>query len=166
MKTLSAIAMALLFTANAHGQSPGDFQLADTQPVMKWAFNEASLPIPAQNMSDQEKNPWLAFGLSFLLTGAGQYYNGEYGKGTIQFVGVATGLGLAIAGAGKTVDSLTGPGGESSDGGGLVVGGIGLIFGCALWSVIDAPMSANRINREGRQASLRIYPVVYQFESS
>ena len=32
----------------------------------------------------KRKNPWLAFGLSALITGGGQFYNGQHAKGVAQ----------------------------------------------------------------------------------
>ena len=109
----------------------------------------------------EEKKPWLASGLSFMIPGAGQFYNDQYEKGLPQ-------LGVAVAGAGlvwwglrdnwETHDSYEG---QSSlnplqwvdqDGDDWTVFiGAPLWLGSAMWSVIDANLSANRINEEGQQ---------------
>ena len=45
----------------------------------------------------QKKNPWLAFGLSALITGGGQFYNGQHSKGVAQLGGAILGIGLFIS---------------------------------------------------------------------
>lgn len=83
-----------------------------------------------------KKSPAIAFVLSFIvLPGAGQIYNGEPSKGVAQLLLVATGYGIAISGANK-------------DDTGMAGGGLLLALGCSLWSWIDAPTSASRINAE------------------
>lgn len=82
----------------------------------------------------REKNPFAAFTLSLLLTGAGQFYNGEVGKGLTQLGSVAAGI-ILIGSANYDDDTQLGIGSL------MVLGGV-------LWSLIDAPISANRINRE------------------
>ncbi len=100
----------------------------------------------------KKKEPWLAFGLSFLIPGAGQFYNEQYKKGVPQ-------LGAAIAGSGlvfmavrdnyqrfpdrKWVD-------PDDDDRMALFGGL-LWLGGLLWSVIDAPISANGINQQAQQ---------------
>lgn len=97
----------------------------------------------------QEKDPWIAFLLSAVITGSGQVYNGQVGKGVIQFSGLVVGLGLAISEDDK--------GREDSD---RALIGAGLFLSSFLWSVIDAPMTANRINREANRTTLQINPVI------
>ena len=108
--------------------------------------------VPAMPQVDDEKNPWLAFALSFLIPGAGQYYNGQYAKGTVQFLISYVGLAMALAESGDD-DS-------DDDANTRAAVGAWLYGGGALWSVIDAPVSANRINRENRQSSFGIYPAI------
>lgn len=94
--------------------------------------------------SGGKKSPAISFVLSFLvLPGAGQVYNGEAGKGISQFLLVLAGYGTAIAGANK-------------DNSGMVAGGFLLGFGCSLWSWIDAPISASRINEERGYSKIQI----------
>ena len=112
-------------------------------------------------IKSREKNPWLASGLSLLIPGTGQFYNDQYQKGLPQ-------LGVALAGAGlvwwglrdnyedhenysespswnplQWVD-------EDGDDWTILVGAP-LWLASSMWSVIDANLSANRINQEGRQ---------------
>ena len=85
-----------------------------------------------------EKSPVLAFALSFLITGVGQYYNGtqpEITKGIIQEVIFVGGLIMVY-------------GSEDED-----IAAIGALaaLGGSLWSIIDAPIAANNINKELRK---------------
>ena len=109
----------------------------------------------------KEKNPWLASGLSFLIPGAGQFYNDQHRKGLPQ-------LGVALAGAGLVWWGLR-DNYESHEDYGKVPSwnplqwvdedgddwtifiGAPLWLGSAMWSVIDANFSAKRINQEGQE---------------
>lgn len=81
-----------------------------------------------------QKSPALAFVLSFLVPGVGQYYNGEVAKGIIQEAAFVGGLVLYIQGVNDYDDTLQ------------AIGGFDLMAAW-IWSMIDAPLSANRINR-------------------
>ena len=112
----------------------------------------------------REKKPWLASGLSFMIPGAGQFYNDQYEKGLPQ-------LGVALAGAGlvwwglrdnwETHDSYEGQSSLNplqwvdADGDDWTVFiGAPLWLASSIWSVIDANRSAHRINQEGQQPAL------------
>ena len=84
----------------------------------------------------QKKNPMVALGLSFPIVGSGQFYNGEYTKGVAQMGAAVVGLGLVL----------------SNDDWRSIPGYV-LLLGGAIWSLIDAPMSTNRINRQNQLAS-------------
>ena len=106
-----------------------------------------------RQIGSKKKEPWLACGLSLLIPGAGQFYNKQDRKGVSQ-------LGAAIAGSGlvfmavrdnyqrfpdrKWVD-------PDDDDRMALFGGL-LWLGGLLWSVIDAPISANRINQQAQQS--------------
>lgn len=100
----------------------------------------------------KEKSPWLALGLSYLLPGLGQLYNGEPVKGLLAFAGVSAGVGLMLLGAGDFEHESTTE--ESFFYAGAAIAGL-----TYLWQVIDAPISASRINRENksRKYSLNFY---------
>jgi hypothetical protein len=86
----------------------------------------------------QEKNPYVAAGLSFLFVGGGQYYNEQYLKG-----GALTGLyigGWSIA--------FAAPENE-----GAVLTGLAIASASALYSLIDAPIVASNINDRARRQS-------------
>lgn len=151
-------ATALLTTTHATGQHLGGFLLANPDPSKALNMETALLPNP-QSSDVEVKNPWIAFGLSALITGGGQYYNGQYGKGTIQFVAASVGFGVFYAALeddyklfGETIDPD-----EDNDAGAI---GALVFLGSAIWSMIDAPVSANRINQQARQASLQFNPMI------
>ena len=141
----ACVAMTVAVTTQAEGQRPGAFLLADA------AVPEEALPLVPQMSGVQEKNPWLAFVLSFVITGTGQFYNGENKKGVAMLAGAVTGAGMVIS---QIEDDAI------PEDNGVVAAGAILLVGSSLWSIIDAPISANRINREARQASFHITPVV------
>ena len=102
---------------------------------------------------ESRKSPWGAFALSFLIPGAGQAYNGQWGKGGLMLGGVVVSSGVVLAddcdvfSTGNNCGFLT------------AAGFIGMV-GFVLWSWIDAPITANAINRriEAGQVALEIGP--------
>jgi hypothetical protein len=137
---------------------PTSTQATSDEKAFKNSQVQSSRPV---RLIDNQKSPALAFGLSFVLPGAGQFYNGDYLKGAIQTTLFAAGLTLALAlGEEESVYSS----GAYTDysyygtytyynpsysGGGAsawLYVGIGLAAGSWLWSVIDAPLSASAIN--------------------
>ena len=141
----ACVAMTIAVTTQAEGQRAGAFLLANAE------VPEEPLPLVPQMSGAQEKNPWLAFVLSFVITGTGQFYNGENKKGVVMLAGAVTGFGMIVS----QIENDAIP-----EDNGVVTAGAILALGSGLWSMIDAPMSANRINREMRQASFHITPVV------
>ena len=116
----------------------------------------------------QKKNPWIAGGLSLLIPGAGQAYNDQLGKGAIQLGAVIVGFGLWYSGV-EDNGFFTDPDGDDEK----AVLGFFLCLGSYIWSVVDASISANRINEQnqhssyghlielgGSQATLGVDPVV------
>ena len=161
----ACMATTLMGTLQASGQSPGDFLLTKYSPA-----ELAVPPIPQSRYAD-EKNPWAAFGLSFLLTGGGQFYNGQHRKGALQLGGSVVGGAILISGMLATTEDIlvstteiivTGDTTvEEARGGTRIVTGLVLVMGLKAWSMIDAPIVANRINEEGRWTSLRVVPLVH-----
>lgn len=103
------------------------------------AYLPRSISMQADEQSPStrsEKSPLLAFALSWLMPGCGQFYNGDILKGVLQLSGAATGIviGFAYLEFGKENPTST----------------MGFVLGiaCSLWSMIDAPLSAAAINRE------------------
>lgn len=101
-----------------------------------------------------KKSPALAFVLSFIVPGLGQYYNGEIGKGIIQEALVVGGYVMVFA-AGTKEEYYYDPYWEyyyyETEITPWFWIGLGTITGASIWSMIDAPLSASRINRERGQ---------------
>lgn len=109
-------------------------------------------PVLGSRTFIQKKNPMVALGLSFPIVGSGQFYNGEYTKGVVQMGTAIVGLGLILSAGGDNVDSPDGNLDADNDDWRSIPGYV-LFLGGAVWSLIDAPMSANRINRQNQLAS-------------
>ena len=99
------------------------------------------------------KEPWLACGLSILIPGAGQFYNGQYKKGVIQLGAALAGSGLIVHGVRDNYEDISGDWIDPKSNDGTAVFGGFLWLGGLLWSAIDAPISANLINRQNRHSS-------------
>ena len=112
---------------------------------------------PVMRMQGQigakKKNPWLAFGLSALTTGGGQFYNGQHSKGVAQLGGVILGIGLMVSGIEDDYENIYGNLVDPDDDDEKVAFGLLLWFGSSLWSMIDAPISANSINQQNQHSS-------------
>ena len=108
----------------------------------------------------QRKNPMVALGLSFPIVGSGQFYNGEYTKGVVQMGAAIVGLGLVLSARGDSSEDL-GRNRDAENGDWKKIPGYMLFLGGAIWSLIDAPMSANRINRQNQQVS---YGHLFEFD--
>jgi hypothetical protein len=89
----------------------------------------------------KEKDPAIAFMMSLVIPGTGQYYNGQIIKGIIQ-EGLILGSALYIIITASEFDAKPGdlP----------IIGASIVMFSSYLWSVIDAPFSANTINKKLR----------------
>jgi hypothetical protein len=101
----------------------------------------------------EEKSPFLAFLMSCLVPGAGQHYNGDVAKGVIQEVLFAGGITVALAAAASASGGFYFE--DYSDNGEAETwfwAGLGVAGASYLWSIIDAPISAIRINRERERA--------------
>jgi|GEM_PF-6140022 len=121
-----------------------------------------------QNVSEyRHRYPGLSFLFSFLYPGIGQFYNGQAGKGIVMTV-LATGSLATIIGI---TDSSTDSYGYTniSDDNATAIGVATIVLvGTYLWSIIDAPISANAINRRnepltwnvGKTSKLSITPDV------
>ena len=108
----------------------------------------------AEAQVESRKSPWGAFGLSFLITGAGQAYNGQWGKGGLMLGGQVVSAGVMVAGA-DDCDFF-----DSGDDCNFVLAGAIGFVGFWVWSWIDAPITANAINRriDAGQVTIEIGP--------
>lgn len=118
--------------------------------LSKPAATSADKPL----MKSAHRSPGLAFLFSFLLPGGGQYYNHQHAKGGamtgLWFAGIIT-VGVAASynvdcyeryDGSIICDYTENEGAEAAAAvGGMVMGGTWL------WSIIDAPVNAARINR-------------------
>ena len=85
------------------------------------------------------KSPSRALVYSLLIPGLGQHYNGQHAKGVIIEVGVVGGMIYAVGGAvsaDETDESM----------GNFAIGAL-VYMGSYIWGIIDAPITAGKINR-------------------
>lgn len=110
------------------------FQMDQIERMAKEAVNR-----PAQM---HRKNAGAAFVLSLLITGGGQAYNDQWGKGAGMLGGQVLGIAL-IPTFGASCDQ--------SDDCGMLLLDVVAIIGIKLWSLIDAPITSTSINRQIEQ---------------
>lgn len=95
-----------------------------------------------------EKSPGLAFALSFLIPGLGQYYNGDIVKGVVMNSLYVTGLVISFTVGYEEYEWL-----------GV---GLGIALGTSIWSMIDAPICASNYNDELRKSRKPRYGHMYE----
>lgn len=132
------------------------FDMADIERIAKEEVKGAAAPPVEEETAaaaevkkpiGTKKQPGLAFALSLFFPGGGQFYNGEASKGAIM-------LGAAMGGMLMFLlffDEENLPWGNESDSGdNQTLSNLGLFIATAaiIWSWIDAPISAARINKE------------------
>ncbi|MBI5477094.1 MAG: hypothetical protein HY964_10215 [Ignavibacteriales bacterium] len=123
---------------------------------------------PVKNAGvSQRKSPTTAFVLSVLVPGGGQYYNGEYGKGAIMTGVAAAGVVLIFAAGYEDVfvkDDYywASYGYWTTESTPWLSVGIGMIVVSSVWSMIDAPLSARKINQS---AVLSENPYLFKYKS-
>lgn len=158
MKTLNSFIMLIIFCQSTNLKiMAGDFKSnANTSNItsLKKQYQYdlinrsfSHLSTRANNNDESEnvsyKSPWLAFGLSYLIPGLGQLYNGEIGKGLLFASVTILGFGVGV---------LPGIGQKSGSEWPLSSYlGFGIAGATYLWSIIDAPISANKINERIKQ---------------
>jgi hypothetical protein len=101
-----------------------------------------------------KRNPWAAFGLSCLLPGGGQFYNHEKSKGCLMlklFIPAAIGY-MYCSIKYPEYDTTNNP---STIDGVIYLSSYLINIGVRTWSMIDAPLSAKRINRRNGNTSLK-----------
>jgi hypothetical protein len=108
-----------------------NYRIDEVQKISKEAAKRDPLTLRS------EKSPGLAFVMSFFITGAGQFYNGDVAKGVIQLGGALGGWTLYFAGHRSRWETAA--------------SGVFVVLVCSIWSMIDAPIAASVINDEMRQ---------------
>jgi hypothetical protein len=93
----------------------------------------------------RHKSPVLAWFLSWLVTGGGQAYNGQWAKAAAFFVPAAVGFGLMVSNNGLSC---------TADCGTRDVG-LGFLVAASVGSQIEAPIAASRINRVAHTRAIR-----------
>jgi len=107
----------------------------------------------------KKRQPGTAFVLSFVLSGAGQIYNGQNGKGAIMMGTSIIGFVLFTNGVEEppfATRLVTSPAGTV---------GLVLLVGSGLWSMIDAPVVATKLNRANGLA-FRLEPSLHYMGDS
>ncbi len=162
-----AAAMVSFATASIGSHaSPAQAQTTDSLVQFSYTTNPVE-PVAGDTFAGRDmwqvsqaskKSPGLAFLLSFLIVAAGQGYNGQWGKGVGMFAGELASFGVLAAGLSDCVDG--------SDCGVSLAGLVGMV-GFALWSWIDAPISASKINRriDAGGMALEVGPRLYNAPS-
>ena len=134
-----------------------EFRASDVLTILRNSEDTSpSLDTPAFHPSfatEGHKSPTTALVLSVLIPGAGQFYNGQPGKGVVQLVGAVGGLALGIANMPTEVN--VGFASVKTGNAGLSAAGFGVALAACVWSIVDAPTSASKINHQLGLATLR-----------
>ena len=156
MKTKVVLTLVLLSLAMPVFAQQIETRLSDAL-FYEQVSNYQPANIQAQNnvVFVSRKDPWIAGALSFLVTGLGQVYNGEPVKGLAFFGGVVAGYTLFFLAIEDNYYNYYGfyvdPEGDDDS------GVIGLLSAVGIWivSIVDAPISANRINKRNAAINAR-----------
>lgn len=140
-KIILTVAITIMACTSAFAQFMNTGTTAPAQQGMR---------APQQSYGVSEKSPAVAGLLSFVLPGAGQFYNGENSKGWSDIAWQVGGYVATGIGSGIVVSSY-------SDGGIilgtiLMIGGIVVCGVNGITSIVDAVSSAKRINYENGYA--------------
>jgi len=114
-------------------------------------FAKEDVPVVVNTAKD--KNPGLAFMFSFLLPGGGQYYNGETTKGVVMTTAWIGSIILMISG---TRDGNNNAVTQDDNLSAAASMGCFVYISDYLWSMIDAPVTASRINRNNREGLMSL----------
>ncbi len=138
MKQLLLMGFVLLSTLVSGQQMVAGTSEQESQIVV-WSVDQDVWL--ADSTTFKRRDPGTALILSMLLPGGGQFYNRENGKGTFFLLAGATSAVLFLTGNVSDLEHL----GDGSAG--TKLGFYGMI-GIGLWSMIDAPIVASRLNKE------------------
>lgn len=97
-----------------------------------------------QTALKNKKNPVVSFALSFLVVGTGQMYNGEREKATLHWAVAGVSIALIYFGLEDNRAGRSDPDGDND------IAMFGIIAALSNWiySMVEAPISAERINAE------------------
>ena len=136
--------------------SPHPKRWLNAHPLLLLLFTATLIGGTARTVEAQvesRKSPGVAFALSFFVTGTGQAYNKQWGKGGLMLGGQLVSWGVLLS---DDCDVFY----TANNCGGLTIAGFVGIGGFWVWSVIDAPLAAKGINRriDAGQMALEIGP--------
>ena len=105
---------------------------------------------------ETRRDPVVAGICSMVISGGGQAYNGQWSKGIICFSTTVIGWGIALSSLEENPDGEL----EVTDGqeGGFLIGAL-IGLGAHVYSIIDAPMTAKKINKRLEQPELSFTPM-------
>jgi hypothetical protein len=106
--------------------------------VFLFSNNLLSQQNSGEEVIPSEKNPAIAFGCSFLVPGMGQMYNEEVVSGLVLFGGSVVGGTFLVLAQGEDVPEMS-------------LLGLGLLTFCSVYSIIDAPLTAQKMTNERRR---------------
>ena len=118
--------------------------------------------VPSMQVKVGQKNPTVAFVLSFIIVGGGQFYNEQYDKGMLMFLG---GMVSTLVFFNTVDDDYTNAYGDLIDpNNDDMIGFFGCLIGGSLWlwSLIDAVYAAKQINLQNQPytSHLEVNPMV------
>jgi hypothetical protein len=138
------------------------YQMSEVEKITKEAPIKTSIQSSGQH-NPGYKSPGVAFALSFLVPGTGQMYNGQTKKGILMLIGAAAGYTLFIVERPRNEEVWVYNYYDSYDygywdwqdkgNGAIAYPALALGLGMQIWSMIDAPTTASRINMKSGQAS-------------
>ena len=138
------------------------YNMSEVEKMTKEASLTSTPTLLGNQRGPGYKSPAVAFVLSWLIPGAGQMYNGQTGKGILQLIGSVGGYALFIVEfpheeevwVYNYSDYYYGSW-EWQDKGNAAIAYPALAVGLGLhiWSMIDAPTTASRMNASSGQAS-------------
>ena len=108
--------------------------------------NESTFP-SNPNPTIRKKSPGTAFTLSLIYPGIGQFYNGDVANGFIHLIfhTISTPLGIIFVAHDEPEQDF------------LKVGFLSIAGINYIWSLIDAPVTANRINKQSAQMQSHLF---------
>ncbi|MCP4456736.1 MAG: hypothetical protein GY816_01715 [Cytophagales bacterium] len=120
-------------------------------------FDRESFLFNIDSTTFKKRKPGVAFLLSYFLPGGGQFYNGQKSKGIALLSSSATGVILVLTSLGEAgangLEELT----VHNETTFLI--GVTMILGSSLYSIIDAPIVAIKLNKQNGVA-FRIKPIL------